>query len=73
MTQAARTIGRAEVLRRLRAGEALRTGYTFNRKAWFANGDEVADKVMRQLDQDGLLLQDAAGNITAAPAEGGAA
>jgi hypothetical protein len=60
-----------EVLRRLAAGEKLRTGYTFTRKAIFENGDEVSDAVMRKLSKDGKIEQDRNGNITA-PAESAA-
>lgn len=56
-----------EVIRRLKAGERLRTGYTFNRKAWFDNGDEVPSKLMRRMDHAGHFLQDRDGYITLDP------
>lgn len=53
----------AMVLRRLRAGERLRTGYTFTAKAWFDNGDEVPAATMRRLRKAGSIEQDRDGFI----------
>jgi hypothetical protein len=66
-TEAAKPLTRRQVLARLNAGEACRTGWTFNHQALFANGDVAPDRVMRRLYKDGVTQQDRDGNITIAP------
>lgn len=51
------------VIARLEKGEKLRTGYTFNLKAWFENGDLVPAKTMKRLKDAGVIEQDRDGFI----------
>lgn len=60
-----RSVTPTQVIARLKAGDGLRTGYTFSGTAIFDNGDEVSRDVMRKIRDK--VLQDRNGNITLDP------
>jgi hypothetical protein len=57
-------ISAREVVRRLKSGDKLRMGYTMTHQGYFDNGGVVTCAILRNLELEGLIHEDADGTVT---------